>query len=204
VSAVDLIPQPSGPGYWWVAADRDPGLGQRLSGHVFAAGSLWVASGPQVRLVEAALATPYATPREAAEAAWLREGLVRPALAPLVYGLPGRSLRVIDGNAYTAAPERWNGEWADALDRGRRVMLGAEATEAAYLARYETGAAPWQSAAVAFCRAFPRLWLVVGEGPEGCHVRLRGEYVEYLHHVGVREYTYLSRDGATVVLVEID
>jgi hypothetical protein len=204
VAGIRLTPRPNAPGYWWVAAERDPDLGQLPSGGVYPSGAAWVACGPRVRVVDAALATPHATPRAAAEAAYTRERAVRPALREVARGLPGWSLRAFDGNAYDARPERWDGRWAEAVEGGRRVMLGADVAEAEYLARYTVEAAPWQSAAVAFCRAFPRLWLVIGDGSHGWSARRRGEYVEFLYHAGAREYTYLSRDGATVVLVEID
>ncbi len=204
MSAVELSEWTLPPGRWWVSGEYDHALGQRLSGAVYALDGAWVASGPRVRVAEPALAAAYATPREAAEAAFRREGAVREPLREIIRAAPGVLVRAFDGNAYHAAPDRWRVTWAESLERGRRVMGGATVDD--FLARWSVTPGPWMAAAVAFCRAFPALWLEV----EDCdrwryHVRWRSDHVEFLAWVGTQELTYVAdADGRTLALVEND
>lgn len=165
-------------------------------------GNLWTATGSLVDLV--AHGRTWSTAREAAAAALEREIVVEPYVRAIKRLLPGYNLvRVIDGNDYTANPERWHTTWEQVLETGRAVMGGDTVED--FLDRYATSITPinWQAAAADLCRTFPNLSLHIK-----CHewqydVRLRGEYTELLGYRGTEIYSYALR-GTQLVLIETD
>jgi hypothetical protein len=111
-------------------------------------------------------------------------------------------------NHYVDGEDPAYGAWTKALECGRSYMAGDTVSIAQFLRTHQSGLTDWQRIAFLWCVANPSLALTLSsQRPRRVYeIRKRGEYVEISlpHHDAGGERLWITRDGKTKVLVNVD
>ncbi len=111
-------------------------------------------------------------------------------------------------NHYTNGEDLSYGAWDKALECGRSYMAGESTSMAQFVRTHRSRLQGWQRLAWLWCVANPSLTLVLrSQRPRRVYeIKKRGEYVEIglPHHGAGGERHWISRDGKTKVLVNVD
>ena len=109
----------------------------------------------------------------------------------------------------TTRPDELSGgdnAWSEIIDIGRSYMVGRQVTIEDFLKSHTSIMRGWYRLAFAYCMNHPLVKLAIENDRRHYRVYRRGEYVifslPYHDHGG--EYDWVSRDGETKVLVNVD
>lgn len=97
-------------------------------------------------------------------------------------------------------------KWEDMLTSGKSYMVGADVPMADFLRTHSSRMVPWMQLAWHWCDLHPERALVITAHRFEWYVSKRGEFVEFglPHHDKGGERHWVSRDGKTKVLINVD
>jgi hypothetical protein len=113
-------------------------------------------------------------------------------------------------NQYATADWKENhGEydtWAASLQIGRSYLVGSKVPMCQFISNHKSRMPDWQQIAYLWCLANPHKKLLVQNGRKDWSIGVRGEYVELglPHHDAGGERHWISQDGRTKILVNVD
>jgi len=120
------------------------------------------------------------------------------------YDFPFRA--TIRPNSYSVREADAHATWQAALEGGRSYMVGTEVEMETFIRQHRSALTGWQKIAYAWAMANP-LWRVdVTVGRNEWSIYQRGEYVDFClpHQDAGGEKSYISRDGKSKILVNVD
>ena len=111
-------------------------------------------------------------------------------------------------NEYESGEDPKHGNWEVALESGRSYLVGSGVSLREFVRKHSSALSGWQRVAYAWCVANPDQCLVLNSrSPRRIYeIKKRGEYVEIglPHHEHGGEKHWISRDGKTKTLVNVD
>lgn len=96
--------------------------------------------------------------------------------------------------------------WDESLRCGRSYLVGPDVPMSEFIKSHRSPLSKWQKLAYAWALANPSEKLVVRGAKNEWEVYVRGEYVEFglPHHDAGGERHYVSKDGKSKILVNVD
>ena len=111
-------------------------------------------------------------------------------------------------NEYRNGEDLTYGSWDVAVESGRSYLVGSSLSLKEFIRKHSSALTRWQRMAYAWCIANPDQCLVLNSRPlrRIYEIKKRGEYVEIglPHHEHGGEKHWISRDGKTKTLVNVD
>ena len=111
-------------------------------------------------------------------------------------------------NEYRNGEDLHYGDWNSALEAGRNYLVGRDVSLTEFVRTHRSSLNDWQRLAYQWCLANPSQALVLRarNGRLIYEIKKRGDYVEIglPHHDHGGEKHWISRDGRTKVLINVD
>lgn len=143
-----------------------------------------------------------------AEAQWKAANVPQPESPDLKlrdkYGFP-HGFAEVRPNSYAAIESEYR-KWDKAIEGGKDYMVGDSQDMETFIRTHRSALTAWQKIAYAWATANPFYKLDVRIGRNEWSIYQRGEYVDFYlpHHDAGGEKSYISRDGKTKVLINVD
>lgn len=143
-----------------------------------------------------------------AEQAWKAHNPERPQPPCLLgkWDFPFPLLPAVRPNCYCTPESDQYGSWEKSLEGGRSYMVGTDVPMADYIKGHRSALNAWQKVAYEWAKANPLWRLMVTIGRNEWEVYVRGEYVTLAlpHQDAGGEKHYITRDGKSKILVNVD
>jgi hypothetical protein len=127
----------------------------------------------------------------------------RPELRGGIYGFPFQS--TVRPNSYSVMDDPY-GKWEKALECGKSYMVGDGQDMLTFIKGHRSALTAWQKIAYAWACENPAWKVDVTVDRNEWSIYRRGEYVDFSlpHQDAGGEKTYITRDGRTKILINVD
>lgn len=103
------------------------------------------------------------------------------------------------------AKDLWRA-WEAEIDSGWSYLTGTDYPRERYIKEQTTALNKWQRVAFAYCMAHPQEMIQIESARRHWQIKRRGEYISFClpHQSFGGDRTWVSRDGKTKLLVDVD